>query len=64
MNNGKLPKVKTLSREEGKKLLNSHAKRYLGISGEEFVRRWKNKDFKDPEDPAVMNVAFLIPFGG
>ncbi len=64
MKNGKFPKVKTLSRKAGKKLLNSQAKRYLGISGEDFVRRWNNKEFKDPEDPAVMKVAFLIPFGG
>jgi hypothetical protein len=62
--NGHLPKVKILSRKEGKKLLDRQARRSLNMSGEEFVRKWKARQFEDPEDPELMRLAFLIPFGG
>ena len=62
--NGNLPKVKILSRKEGKKLLDRQVRRSLNMSGEEFVRKWKARQFKDPEDPELIRLAFLIPFGG
>ena len=57
-------KVKFLTAKEGKSLLDQQARRYLQMSGEEFVRRWKAKKIKNPDRPEVMQVAFLIPFGG
>ena len=57
-------RVKFLTEEEGKSLLDQQARRYLKMSGEEFVRRWKAKKIKNPDRPEVMQVAFLIPFGG
>ena len=57
-------KVKFLTAKEGKSLLDQQARRYLKMSGEEFVRRWKAKKIKNPDRPEVMQVAFLIPFGG
>jgi len=56
--------VKILTREEGRKLLDRQARRYLGITGDEFVRRWKKQEFEDPDRPEVMRVALLLPFGG
>ena len=35
--------AKILSRKEGRKLLDRQAKRYLGMSGQEFVRKWNEK---------------------
>jgi hypothetical protein len=58
-----LPKVKILNRREGKKLLDRQTQRILGITGDEFVRRWERKEFDDPEEPQIMRLAFLIPFG-
>jgi hypothetical protein len=55
---------KVLSRDEGEKLLDRQARRYLGMSGKDFVRQWKAKKIKDPDRPEVMRVAFLLPFGG
>lgn len=55
--------AKILSREEGRRLLDRQARRYLGMSGKEFVRKWKAKEFKDPDRPEILRVAFLIPFG-
>jgi hypothetical protein len=57
-------KVKFLSRKEGRRLLDKQARRYLNMSGEEFARKWKAKEFKDPDRPEIMQVAFLLPFGG
>lgn len=62
--NGRLPAVKFVSRKEGKKLLDKQARHFLKMSGDEFLRKWKAKEFEDPDRPEVMQVAFLIPFGG
>ena len=56
-------RVKFLTPEEGQKLLDKQARHYLGMSGKEFVRKWKAKEFKDPDRPQIMQVAFLLPFG-
>ena len=55
---------RVLSKDEGAKLLDRQARRYLRMSGKEFVRRWKAQKIKDPDRPEVMRVAFLLPFGG
>ena len=57
-------KVKFLTPKEGRKLLDKQARHFLHMSGEEFVRKWKAKEFKDPDRPEIMQVAFLLPFGG
>ncbi len=61
--NGHKPKAKILTRNEGRKLLDREAQRSLGISGDEFARKWNAKEFKDPDQPEIMRVAFLLPFG-
>jgi len=62
-NNGDMPKVKILTKNEGKKLLDRQARRQLNMSGDEFVRKWNAHEFADPEQPEIMGLAFLIPFG-
>lgn len=62
--NGRIRKPKILTRDEGRKLFDQQARHYLNISGEEFKRKWNAKEFKDPDRPKVMRVAFLLPFGG
>jgi len=54
---------KVLSKDEGEELLDRQARRYLGMSGKTFVRRWNAKKIKNPDRPEVMRVAFLLPFG-
>ena len=54
-----------LTREEGLRLLDDNARRYLGMSGEEFVRAWYGGVFDDdPDRPEVMRVASLLPLAG
>lgn len=50
------------SREEGIEILDRAARQALGISGEEFLRRWDAGEYEESEDRAVARVAMLIPF--
>lgn len=49
--------------EEGRAIFDRRARRYLGISGDEFLHRW-NAGFyaADPDAPGVQNVVALLPF--
>jgi hypothetical protein len=62
--NGHLPKVKVLNRTEGRRLFRRQVRRSLNMSPEEFIRKWKAREFDDPENPEIMRLAFLMPFGG
>ena len=55
--------VRELSSEEGKELFDRKARRYLGGSGDEFLRKLEAGEYGDPdEDPNVMRLVMLIPF--
>jgi hypothetical protein len=55
--------TKELTLEEGRVLLDKQARRYLNMSGDEFVKRWEAGEFDDdPDRPEIMRVAMLIPF--
>jgi|GEM_PF-857551 len=48
--------------EEANNLFDATARRYMGISGDEFLQRWDNGEFRDSESQArAMRVAILIP---
>ncbi len=58
--------VRELSREEARELFDSQAQNWLGISGEEFLRRWDAGDYGEPDDceknpPEVMRLVMLAP---
>lgn len=53
--------VQGLCEEQAADAFDAAARRYLGISGEEFLERWRAGDFPDPDSPAVTRVAMLIP---
>lgn len=56
-------KIRVLDREQGKVLFDRQARRYLNMSGEEFIRAWEAGEFDDePDRPEVIRVAMLIPF--
>lgn len=45
-------------------MLNRQARRYLGMSGDEFARAWHAGELDEKADsPAVMRVAMLLPLG-
>jgi hypothetical protein len=50
------------SREEGIELLDRQARKYLGMSGVEFVQRYRAGQIDEPNRLEVVRVAMLIPF--
>lgn len=56
-----MPDVIELTREEGMELLDEAARRKLGISAEEFLRRHDAGEL-DQDDLAVLDLEILIPF--
>jgi hypothetical protein len=42
-------------------LLDQAARRYLYMSGAEFIERWDRGDFPDPDRPDVMRVLVYLP---
>jgi len=56
-----------MSKEESRELFDRDARRYLGVSGDEFLRAWDAGEYGDPDDrsknpPGVMRLAMLLPF--
>jgi hypothetical protein len=60
-----VPPVREVTFEEGLAMLDRRARRRLGISGAEFLRRWDTGQYvADPEQAGVIEVAMLLPFVG
>lgn len=57
-------KVRRLTAREARRLFDREARRHLGISGQEFLRRWDTGQFNGKADTSpVRRVAMLMPFG-
>lgn len=59
------PGIQWITPEEGRALFDNEARRLLGISGEEFLRRWDAGEYREIADTSdhlhIMDLAFLIP---
>jgi hypothetical protein len=53
--------IKYVTRGGGKKLLNRQARKYLGMSGDEFARKYRAGEIPDPDRTDVRRVAMLLP---
>lgn len=52
-----------LTREEARKLFDRQARKYLNMSGDKFVQKWKAGKFNGKSDSAnILHVAMLLPF--
>jgi len=58
------PGIHFVSDEEGRAILDNAARHYLNMSGEEFLRAWKEGRFTEngDTDPKVAWVSMLVPF--
>lgn len=54
--------IRELSETESWDLFDAAANAYLGLSGEEFLKRWESGYYEDPDRPDVMSVLMLLPF--
>ncbi len=52
-----------ISREEGWQILEENAQHLLGMSAEEFIRRWDSGELKI-DRPRIISVAMLLPLVG
>jgi len=50
-----------LTTEEAHAIFEENARYYLGLSGDEFIRKWDAGGFDDAEAPGVWDVAILLP---
>jgi hypothetical protein len=56
--------VRDLSPEESRAFFDSKARALLGISGEEFVRRWNAGEYDEiADDPAHSDLMYLVLLG-
>lgn len=62
----KLPRLRWVHGSAGREMLDQQARRLLGISGDEFLRRWKAGEYADQledlDHPEIRRLARLIPF--
>ncbi|MBA2277990.1 MAG: hypothetical protein H0W06_09540 [Chloroflexia bacterium] len=47
---------------QGKKALDRRARGTLGMSGAEFIRRYRAGEIEDPDRPEVIKLAMFLPF--
>jgi len=58
------PPVRDLSPEESRAFFDAKAQALLGISGDEFVRRWNAGDYDEiADDPAHSDIMYLAILG-
>ncbi|MBI4312850.1 MAG: hypothetical protein HY681_13875 [Chloroflexi bacterium] len=53
-----------LTYEEGLEVFDRAARRYLGMSGEDFLKAWNEGKYEnvDIDTPELMSVIMLLPF--
>jgi hypothetical protein len=54
-------RFKYVSKKEGNEILDRQARKYFGISGEEFARHYKDGTLTEEDNLAFDRVAMLIP---
>ena len=53
--------VQWISPEEGWQILEEQAQLNLGMSADEFIRKWDAGEFENPDTPAIISVYMLLP---
>lgn len=56
--------ISAVDAAEGRAILDASAKRLLGMSGDEFARRWAEGETEGMDHVAAMEVAMLLPLAG
>jgi hypothetical protein len=51
-----------VTREEGWKIVDDLARRFMSMSAEEFLRAWDAGEIHDPDRPEVIHVLMALPF--
>ena len=59
-----LPEIVELSPDEGRQLFDERARDLVGMSGEEFLRKWDAGEIEDPDRSPIIELIMMIPFCG
>jgi hypothetical protein len=54
-------KVNYVTQKQGMEILDRQARKYLGMSGSEFLRQYRSGQIENPDRSEVARVAMLIP---
>jgi len=57
-------KIRTLTRDQARRMFDRQARRLFHMSGQEFVKRFESGKFGDPDDPyrpELMDLVMQIP---
>jgi hypothetical protein len=57
-----LCEVEEISLGEGRQMLDTAARQFLNMSGDEFMAAWDEDRIPDPDSWQVQQVASLLPF--
>jgi hypothetical protein len=62
-NTEEAPPVRVSTHEEALAHFDEQARHWLGMSGEEFLRRWDAGEYagRECDDPAISQMAMLVP---
>jgi hypothetical protein len=55
--------METVTPEEARDIFDREAQSALGISGQDFIRRWDAGEFNEDTRTEVIRVSSLLPFG-
>ena len=58
---GENGRIRQASPEEGRRTFNRLARRYFQMSGDEFLRAWREGKFEDNEQPEIAQMVVLMP---
>ena len=59
---GLKPGIQFITRKTGRDMLDRQARKAFGLSGEEFVRRYRAGETEDLDHSDVARISILIPF--
>ena len=55
--------VRELDEREAKEYFDAEARALLGVTGEEFIRRWDAGEYaEDPRHSEIVQLEFMLPF--
>lgn len=55
------PELHMMTKDEARQMFERQAQRWLGMNGEEFLRRWESGQYDETDDSRVLQVALLVP---
>jgi hypothetical protein len=59
-----LPDIRDVSADEAGEIFDRQARKYLGMTGEEFLRKWDAGEIHDPDQAHIVRQVLMIPLLG